>query len=374
MGCGQSLNAIDVKEDIKEQRKKSNQELGKNLLNKNLKEEDKESTNKIKEPLIKDENSHPITNKKKLEPSTEEKKKEKEREIRKDNGVRKKKEKEENKIKKELEESERRKKIKEYVNEKRKEFEEYERRKNKIIKFESAKKEEDKEKEKIKRKIELLERKEIEKEKEKKNKMINLYLLLKNLEAVKKDIEKLRENIHQIFDSYRDNSNEGQDINKIKEEIIDKVLGKIIEYLDLDDNNDSKGIIKKILKDSYKEKGNIDQFKDYLDVILNSVNNFYNIDKSNKDRMINYIINYFNSKEGLIEVLMSRYQNVDFIEYEDFTKLIKENNIAIEETAMEYLIFRIKINEPGKVKMKFKQFNLKIFIKFFDENILKEEI
>ena len=117
---------------------------------------------------------------------------------------------------------------------------------------------------------------------------------------------------------------------------------------------------------------NIDLFEDYLDVILNSVKDLYNI--SNKIEIINYIINYLSMKEGLLEILLSTYQNVDFIDYEEFSTITKQNEIAMDEIAMEYLIFRMKINEPGKTKMKFRQLNLKIFIKFFDGNILEEDV
>ena len=106
-------------------------------------------------------------------------------------------------------------------------------------------------------------------------------------------------------------------------------------------------------------------------MILNSVNNFYNI--TNKNEIINYIINYLSEKNGLKEQLLLQYQNIDFIEYEEFSIITKENEIAMDEIAIEYLLFRMKINEPGKTKMKFRQFNIKVFFKFFDENILKEE-
>ena len=81
-----------------------------------------------------------------------------------------------------------------------------------------------------------------------------------------------------------------------------------------------------------------------------------------------------NSKEELIEKLISKYQDKDVVDYETFTNIVKENNIAMDETAMEYLLFRMKINETGKIKMKFTQFNFKIFIKFFDLSILKDDL
>ena len=388
---------IDDKEDIKGQKKR--------ILIKNLKEEEDIEPNKKKE-----EDSHPRSNKKMLEPLTEQRKKEKEREIKEEeqklkekekkeeekiyNGQR---EKEEKKLKvleemgrkkrereKEFEENERRKKIEDYVKEKKRELEENERKKKEIEENEKRIKKEIEENERKKKEIEENEKrikkekeenerrkKEEEEEQERKKKQINLYLLLKNFEAVKKDIEKLRENIHQIFDSYRINLNEGQDINKIKEGIIAKVLNAIIEYLELDKSNGDEDIIKEILEDSYEEKGNINEFEDYLDVILNSVNDFYNI--TNKNEIINFIFNYLSMKEGILENLLSQYQKVDFIDYEEFSNITKENQIAMDEIAIEYLIFRMKINEPGKTKMKFRQLNIQAFFKFFDANILKED-
>ena len=148
------------------------------------------------------------------------------------------------------------------------------------------------------------------------------------------------------------------------------ILKLLIKYY----SGDNIEIINKILLDSYKESdNNIDQFENYLDVILNSVNNFYNIDKNNKIEIKEYIYNYLNSKEGLKEKLISKYQYEDVVDYEKFTNIVKENNIAMDETAMEYLLFRMKINEPGKAKMKFREFNFKIFIKFFDSSIPEED-
>ena len=80
-----------------------------------------------------------------------------------------------------------------------------------------------------------------------------------------------------------------------------------------------------------------------------------------------------NSKEELIEKLISKYQDKDVVDYETFTNIVKENNIAMDEIAMEYLLFRMKINEPGMTKMKFREFNFKTFLKFFEPNILKED-
>ena len=83
------------------------------------------------------------------------------------------------------------------------------------------------------------ERRQKEKEEEeRKKKKINLCLLLKNLEAVNKNIENLRENIHQIFNSLRDVLIVNHDINKIKDEIIQKVSKQINDYLESDDNTE----------------------------------------------------------------------------------------------------------------------------------------
>ena len=80
-----------------------------------------------------------------------------------------------------------------------------------------------------------------------------------------------------------------------------------------------------------------------------------------------------NSEEKLIEKLISKYEDKDVVDYETFTNIVKENNIAMDENATEYLLFRMKINEPG-TKMKFREFNFKIFFKFFDLSILKDDL
>ena len=80
-----------------------------------------------------------------------------------------------------------------------------------------------------------------------------------------------------------------------------------------------------------------------------------------------------NSEEKLIEKLISKYEDKDVVDYETFTNIVKENNIAMDETATEYLLFRMKINEPG-TKMKLREYNFKIFFKFFDLSILKDDL
>ena len=287
----------------------------------------------------------------------------------------KRKEEEEGKRKEYEEEEQRRKeeeekKRKKEEEQKRKEEEEQKRKEEEEKKRKEEEEQKRKEEEEKKRKEEE-EKKRKEEEIQLKKRQINLYLLLKNLEAVNnngKDIEDLRENIHKVFESLSDTEN--KDFNDLKKEIISNVLDKINKHLGID-NNDNDDTIKNILIYSFEEKNNILLFQEYLDTILNSVNNYYKI--NNEDDIINYIIDYLNPLSGLLTELLEKYKNRDFIDYEDFAKIIKDNEIAMDEIAMEYLIFRMKINK-GKSKMKFKELNIKTFIQFFYRKNSEEQV
>ena len=384
------VSKIDKNEIPKESKKEENQPENKSDFNPNSqtnfykpKNSNKEEQNRNEEE---EEKKRKEEKEEKRKEEEEEKRKEEEEQKRKEEEERKRREEEEQKRReeeeqkrKEEEEKKRReeeeqkrkeeeeKKRKEEEEKKRKEEEEKKRKEEEEQKRKEEEKKKRKEEEEKKRKEEEEKKKKEEEEKKIKEKQINLFLLLKNLEAVNKDIECLRESIHKVFESFVDST---KDFNDLKKSIISKVLKNINEYLGLDEN-DNDDTIKKILIDSFEEKNNINDFQEYLDIILNSVNLFYKI--SNKNEIIAYIVNYLNPMTELLKELTVIYDKIDFIDYEDFTKIVKENEIAMDEIAMEYLLFRMKINKTGK-KMKFRQFNIQTFKQFFDENILKEEV
>lgn len=198
---------------------------------------------------------------------------------------------------------------------------------------------------------------------------INLYLLLKNLEAINDDIEKLREGINEIFNSMLDNF-EG-DYEKNKKLIIDKVLDKIKDYLGFKDDKVDSNIIKNILVISFEER-NIDQFKDYLNVIINSVKNYYNL--KNENSIINRIIDYLSEKEELKEELEKKYSGeLKIIKYDDFSKILKAHEVAMPDILMEYLIFKMKSTKPKNYSLQFEELNVNEFLEFFKEENKKED-
>ena len=193
-----------------------------------------------------------------------------------------------------------------------------------------------------------------------------LYLLLKNLEGINGNIETLREEINEIFNSYLPN-----DFEKAKETITDKVLNRFKTYLGLDENNNSEiNIIKNILMISFEER-NIDQFKKYLNIILNSIKNYYNL--KNENSIINYIIDYLSVKTELKEEVEKNYKEVKIIKYDDFCNITKEYKVAMPDTQMEYLIFKMKSTKLDDIPLMFDDLNVMAFLWFFDENNKKED-
>ena len=243
---------------------------------------------------------------------------------------------------------------------------------------EKEEKEKKEEEERERKKIEEEEAQEFErqqKEREewikseiKKKYEINLYLLLKNLEAINKNIETLREDINEVFNSIIDYQSE--DFEKIKDSIIDNVLDKIKIYLEIDNNYTDINIIKNLLNISFEER-NIDQFKDYLNVILNSVKNYYNI--KNENSINNYIIDYLSEKEELKEEVEKKYKEAKIIKYDDFCKITNQFEVVMQNTLMEYLIFKMKSTKLENVTLMFDELNAIEFLKFFNEENKKED-
>ena len=212
------------------------------------------------------------------------------------------------------------------------------------------------------------ERQENEKKGIKEKYDLYLYLLLKNLEAINKDIEELREAINQVFNSKMDYMH--NDYEKTKNSIIGKVLDKIKEYLEIKNNYTDINIIKYLLIISFEEK-NIDLFKEHLNLILNSVKNYNNL--KNENSIINDIIDYLSEKEDLKEEVEKIYKERKIIKYDDFCKITKQFEVAMPETQMEYLIYKMKSTKLEDVTLMFDELNALEFLEFFKEENKKED-
>ena len=208
-----------------------------------------------------------------------------------------------------------------------------------------------------------------EKEIFKNNKKIYVYLLIKNLEAKDKYIEDLRECIDIIFNNNFDALNNAIDneleTKVIKKSIITQLSNAFNNYLDLEFYDD-KNIVEKLLEILNEEYNDTNEFKDYLNQILNNVSDYKNLG-DNEDKISNYIINSLNDKQTLYNDLLKKYKSNYIIKFNDFAKIIKDNQISLIETANEYLLYKMKINNLNNIKMKFDEFNLKIFLEFFNE-------
>ena len=237
---------------------------------------------------------------------------------------------------------------------------------------EKKEKEEKERKENEEREIQEFEKNEKERQENEKKGIkekydLYLYLLLKNLEAINKDIEELREDINQVFTKMDYMHN---DYEKTKNSIIGKVLDKIKEYLEIKNNYTDINIIKYLLIISFEEK-NIDLFKEHLNLILNSVKNYNNL--KNENSIINDIIDYLSEKEDLKEEVEKIYKERKIIKYDDFCKITKQFEVAMPETQMEYLIYKMKSTKLEDVTLMFDELNALEFLEFFKEENKKED-
>ena len=218
-------------------------------------------------------------------------------------------------------------------------------------------------------------------EEEEKNIKLKLHILVKNLEAKNVDIENLVEQIETIFnDLYNDfNNDDGEDINnkleKIKNDMIKKYYELLVDKLKLKNLDDLKSI-KKILLIIYKQNNNINIFKDYLLAVIENVNNFNNLSKENEIILSNYIINYLKSNELIKnkkEELKEKYKYNNIITFEIFTNIVKENNIAMDDKAIEYLIYKMKLGAIKDEKNLMETLDIKEFLDFFDKKVEEVE-
>ena len=237
---------------------------------------------------------------------------------------------------------------------------------------EKKEKEEKERKENEEREIQEFEKNEKERQENEKKGIkekydLYLYLLLKNLEAINKDIEELREDINQVFTKMDYMHN---DYEKTKDSIIGGVLDKIKEYLEIKNNYTDINIIKYLLIISFEEK-NIDLFKEHLNIILNSVKNYNNL--KNENSIINDIIDYLSEKEDLKEEVEKIYKERKIIKYDDFCKITKQFEVAMPETQMEYLIYKMKSTKLEDVTLMFDELNALEFLEFFKEENKKED-
>lgn len=208
---------------------------------------------------------------------------------------------------------------------------------------------------------------------EEKKLLINLHILKKNIEAKNININLFNEKIEKIFKELLEKNEKIE-----KEDITERISNLFIDSLK-PINSKNKTDIKNILDTLYENHSNTNEFKEYLIDLLEDINDYKNLGEENEEKINNYLIKRLSSNEKIInrkEQLKNMYKKNNYIiKYADFTKIVKDNNIKMDNSAIEYLLYKMKCGLSLDGDIYLDNLNFKIFIDYLDkikeENVLK---
>ena len=208
---------------------------------------------------------------------------------------------------------------------------------------------------------------------EEKKLLINLHILKKNIEAKNLNINLFNEKIEKIFKELLEKNEKIE-----KEDITERISNLFIDSLK-PINSKNKTDIKNILDTLYENHSNTNEFKEYLIDLLEDINDYKNLGEENEEKINNYLIKRLSSNEKIInrkEQLKNMYKKNNYIiKYADFTKIVKDNNIKMDNSAIEYLLYKMKCGLSLDGDIYLDNLNFKIFIDYLDkikeENVLK---
>ena len=285
-----------------------------------------------------------------------------------------------NQLKKE-EEEERRKKEEERKRteeEERKKTEEEEERRKKEEEERRKKEEERKrkeEEERRKKEEEERKRKEEEERKEKQFK-INLHILIKNLESKQIEREIIKTKINEEFEEFSKNK------NLQKDDVIETASNIFINYLQ-PLNNQNKQVINNLVKECYErnvspEDNNLENLKTFFLDVLENITDYKTLKKEDENKIDEYIIKVLKYNEKIIKnkdnLKEKNKDNNYIIKYEEFTNIVKDNQIIMEDLAMDYLLYKMKYGLSLDGDMALDNLNYKIFIDFLNKgDTIKEQ-
>jgi len=227
------------------------------------------------------------------------------------------------------------------------------------------------------RKIDDIEEKK-RKENEK-NLFIKLHILIKNLEVKKLNPFDINENLKNLFDSLLENRDEFK-----VEVMIEKVSNFFIDYLKPINKKNSESI-RNVLNLLYEKDRNPNIFSQYLYEALDKFNDYSKVREEEENKIDDYISRNLNQNPNIqkgINELKKKYEKNNYIiEYKDFTQIVKDFNIEMDNLVIEYLLYKMKCGIPLEGDYSLDNLNFNIFLDYLDNkmdisesNILKESV
>ena len=154
------------------------------------------------------------------------------------------------------------------------------------------------------------------------------------------------------------------------------------------DNHYDKTYLNNLIKYLYEKNDNINDFKNYLDAILENYIDFSKLGKNNENIIINYIIDFMkehmeNKKDKLMgnnenendeeDNIYKKIKNKSIITYEEFIEIIFEDNKEkkfMDNFATEYLLYKMKIAVKSN---SMNAFDKKEFLDFYSHEKQEEQ-
>jgi len=206
------------------------------------------------------------------------------------------------------------------------------------------------------------EKKEIDKEEEeKKNLMKNLFILKKSLEAKRANKNQMKEKFKKAPKIFNDES---------LSETLDKISTIFIDFLQ-PINEANKNKIKNIVNILYKTSRNPNEFSKKVDDVFENIVDYSKLRQEEEEKILNYIYKKIKDNEKILEdkeVLKSKYKSMNYIiNYDDFTRFVKNYDFILDGPVIEVLLYKMKVNIPLDQELSLDTFNFKIFVDFLEK-------
>ena len=237
---------------------------------------------------------------------------------------------------------------------------------------------------KINKDSEIRKKDDIEEKKRKeneKNLFIKLHILIKNLEVKRLNPFDINEKLKNLFDSLLEN------IERFKVEVmIEKVSNIFIDYLKPINMENSESI-RNIMYLLYEKDKNPNIFSQYLFEALDKFNDYSRLGEEKENKIDDYITRNLNQNTNIQNKkneLKKKYEKNNYIiKYKDFTQIVNDFKIEMDNLVIEYLLYKMKCGIPLDKTYSLDNLNFNIFLDFLDKsnkidisesNILKESV
>ncbi len=216
---------------------------------------------------------------------------------------------------------------------------------------------------------------------EEKNLFIKLHILIKNFEVKQLNPKDIEEKLEVLFDLLLKNKEEFK-----REDMIDKVSNFFIDYLKPINKKNSENV-RNILNSLYEKDKNPNIFSQYLYEALEKINDYSKLGEEQENKIDDYITNNLNQNTNIQNrkyELKKMYEKSNYIiKYNDFTQIIKNFNIELDNLVIEYLLYKMKYGLPLDGNYSLDNLKFQVFLDYLDKsnkidisesNLLKESV